>query len=380
MIPGPVEIDPLVQNSMSTAATSHIDPTFIETFGKAIELTRKVFLAPTGQPFILAGSGTLTWDMTAANLIEPGDKVLVVNTGIFGDWFAECIEVYGGKCTSLRAEFGDRPSFDAITEALKNEVKTGTPFKMITLTHVDTSTSVLVDVEKVSAIVKKESPNTLIAVDGVCSIGAEILRQEEWGVDVAMTASQKALGVPPGLAVMVVSQRALKVAAERKSPPAIYFGSFKKWLPIMAKYEARQVSYFATPPVQLIIALKTSLEQLLASPGGIEGRFKKHAEISEKVKSFVKDLGLKIVPVSNEVAAHSLTAIYFPKGFTAPQVLPKVVARGVVLAGGLHPKFAAEYFRVGHMNISACDDHLKHIDTTLNAIKDALTEAGYSKA
>jgi alanine-glyoxylate transaminase/serine-glyoxylate transaminase/serine-pyruvate transaminase len=119
MIPGPVEFDQQVLNAMSSLATSHVDPGFINSFGNAIELMRKVWFAPSGQPFIVAGSGTLTWDMTAANLVEAGEDVLVVNSGIFGDWFAECFEVYGAQVDQARAAFGDVPSLEEIESLLK---------------------------------------------------------------------------------------------------------------------------------------------------------------------------------------------------------------------------------------------------------------------
>lgn len=107
--------------------------------------------------------------------------MLVVNTGIFGDWFGECIGVYGGQVDMLMPEaFGDRPSLDKIKSSLEKQAATGTPHKMITITHVDTSSSVLNDVKAISAIVKEVSPTTLIAVDGVCSIGAEEFLMEEW--------------------------------------------------------------------------------------------------------------------------------------------------------------------------------------------------------
>ena len=204
LTPGPVEFEPSVLTAMSSLATSHVDPSFINTFGSAIEMMRKVWLAPTGQPFIVAGSGTLTWDMTAANLLEKGDLALVVNSGIFGDWFAECLEVYGGHVDQLTAPFGDVPSLSEIESALKAK-----KYKLITVTHVDTSSGVLSDIKAVAALVKRVSPETLICLDGVCSVGAEEIRMEEWGLDVVMTASQKAIGVPPGLALMVVSQKAL---------------------------------------------------------------------------------------------------------------------------------------------------------------------------
>ncbi|KAI9328891.1 pyridoxal phosphate-dependent transferase [Zopfochytrium polystomum] len=378
MIPGPVEFDDQVLAAMATPALSHVDPYFIDKFGSALELLRKVFYAPTGQPFIVAGSGTLTWDATAANLVEPNDPVLVISTGVFGEWFGECIQVYGGDVTYLRAPaFGDRPSLEAIEAALRQK-----KYKLMTVTHVDTSSGVLNDVKAVAEVVRRVSPDTLIALDGVCSVAAEDIQQEAWGIDVVMTASQKALGVPPGLAVMVVSQRALDVALNRKAAPSTYFASFKKWLPIMKKYEARQPSYFATPPVQLILALQVSLTQFVqAQPSGtLSTRFAEHVAASEKVKDVLEgELKLKLVPVRREVAAHTLTAVYYPAGMAPGEFLGKVASKGVVLAGGLHPDHATTYFRVGHMNVSAVKDgELQHLEKTLKAIKEALAELGYN--
>ncbi|KAI8924442.1 pyridoxal phosphate-dependent transferase [Entophlyctis helioformis] len=357
MIPGPVEFDSEVLQAMATPATSHVDPAFINAFGTAIELTRKAFFAPTGQPFIVAGSGTLTWDMTAANLIEPGEKALVVNTGIFGDWFAECLQ--------LTAPFGDRPELNDIAAALKAD-----KYKLVTVTHVDTSTGVLNDIRAIAKLVHEISPDTLIALDGVCSVGAEDIKMEEWGVDVVMTASQKAIGVPPGLAIMVVSQKALTAFKNRKALPTTYFGSFAKWLPIMQKYEARQPSYFATPPVQLILALETSLKQLVSRD--LDVRFRQHVEASDKIKDVIARHGLQLVPVSRDIAAHSLSAVYYPEGVAPADFLKSFGESGVVIAGGLHPLHNTKYFRIGHMNVSATETQNGHLDKVIAALEHAL--------
>ncbi|KAI8851913.1 aminotransferase, class V family protein [Chytridium lagenaria] len=377
MIPGPVEFDDEVLAAMSTPATSHVDPVFIEKFGSSLELLRKVFFAPTAQPFVVAGSGTLTWDATAANVVEPGESALVINTGIFGDWFAECLTVYGAKVTQLRAAFGDRPTLEEIEAALK---AVPTPYKLVTVTHVDTSSGVLNDIQAIAEVIRRVSPSSLIALDGVCSVGAEPIKQDEWGLDIVMTGSQKALGVPPGLAVMVVSQRALDIAMNRKAPPPPTSRlSRNGWLPIMKKYEARQPSYFATPPVQLILALHVSLNQLVAAAGSLETRFDQHKTVSDRVKDSLESWGLKIVPVNRTVAAHTLTAVYYPSGIAPAEFLGKIGAQGVVLAGGLHPDHAAKYFRIGHMNVSAIrDPSVGHLDATLNAIKNALKAVGYN--
>eukprot|EP00842_Homolaphlyctis_polyrhiza_P006322 jgi/Hompol1/6691/HPOL_000411-RA len=185
-----------------------------------------------------------------------------------------------------------------------------------------------------------------------------------------MTASQKAIGVPPGLGIMVVSHRAIEVFKNRKAAPTTYFGSFAKWLPIMQAYEARKPSYFATPPVQLILALEVSLKQLLDA--GMEDRFAKHIEASNKVKAAVKRLGLKLVPVRDEIAAHTLSAVYYPSGATPASFLKVFSENGVVVAGGLHPNHNTTYFRLGHMNVSAIEPGNGHIDQLILALEKAV--------
>jgi alanine-glyoxylate transaminase/serine-glyoxylate transaminase/serine-pyruvate transaminase len=208
---GPIEFHEDVLSAMSTPGTSHVDPTFINIFGECVQMLRRVVFTTTGQPFILSGSGTLGWDSVLCNLMEPNEEVLVVNTGYFGDRFAECASVYGFKPTHCQSPaIGDRPSLESIGKALADKISLdGRPYKMINITHVDTSTGVLMDIKAVSEVVRKTSPQTLISVDGVCSIGGEELRMDEWGVDAVVTASQKALGCPSGLCVFWASQRAI---------------------------------------------------------------------------------------------------------------------------------------------------------------------------
>ncbi|MBS3784402.1 MAG: aminotransferase class V-fold PLP-dependent enzyme, partial [Anaerolineae bacterium] len=148
MIPGPIEFTPEVLRAMGMPTTSHVAPNFIETFGTALERLREVFLAPNGQPFVVAGSGTLAMDMVAANLIEPGSKALVVNTGVFGDRFGEILERYGAEVTHVRAPaLGDTPPMDDI----ETELDRGN-HQLMTITHVDTSTGVVADVEALAAL------------------------------------------------------------------------------------------------------------------------------------------------------------------------------------------------------------------------------------
>ena len=193
-------------------------------------MLRKLFQTtdPAAQPFIISGSGTLGWDQVAANLAEPGDDVLVLHAGYFADSFADCFETYGAKPTQLKAAIGDRPQLDEIEKALKEK-----KYKIITVTHVDTSTGVLSEIKGLSELVHRVSPDTLVVVDGVCSVGCEEIRFDDWGIDVVLTASQKAIGCPAGLSIVMASGRAIETFKNRKTKPTSYFGSWKNWLPSM---------------------------------------------------------------------------------------------------------------------------------------------------
>ena len=203
---------------------------FVNTFGETLSMLRKIFQTenPASQPFVLSGSGTLGWDQVAANLVERDEDVLVLHTGYFADSFADCFETYGSKPTQLKAEIGSRPQLPEIEKALKEK-----KYKLITVTHVDTSTGVLSEIKELTKMVRRVSPETLVIVDGVCSVGAEDIRFDEWDLDVVMTASQKAIGCPAGLCILMASGRAMEVFKNRKTRPTSYFGSWKNWLPSM---------------------------------------------------------------------------------------------------------------------------------------------------
>ena len=364
MIPGPIEFEPAVLAALGAPTTSHVAPEFIEAFGQALERMRDVFLCPDGQPFVVAGSGTLAMDLAGANLIEPGDRALVVNTGYFGDRFGDLLARYGAEVTHIRAPVGGRPALEEVEAALKSG-----PYKLMTVTHVDTSTGVITDVKGLAALARQH--DTLVVVDGVCSVAGEELRMTEWGVDVALTASQKAVSVPPGLALLVAGPRALEAWRARKTPVANYYADWGNWLPIMEAYQARKVSYFGTPPVNHIWALNASLEQILAE--GMEARFKRHRALGRACKAAMLALGLEQVPLEPEWAANTLTAPYYPQGVTGAELLPKIKAAGAVVAGGLHPEIKARYFRIGHMGPTGLGDLL----ATVGAVEVALQACGY---
>ncbi|RDA94883.1 hypothetical protein CP533_4308 [Ophiocordyceps camponoti-saundersi (nom. inval.)] len=375
LIPGPVEFDDAVLQSMSHYSESHVGAGFVATFGETLSMLRRLFQTTDGssQPFVISGSGTLGWDLVAANLMEPGEEALVLSSGYFGDGFADCLEAYGGKVTKLEGPVGGKPQLADIEKALKEK-----RYKILTVTHVDTSTGVLSDIKSVAAAAKKVSPETLVIVDGVCSVACEEIAFDEWGLDGVLTASQKAIGCPAGLCISMFSGRAVAAVKARKTEAATYFASMKRWLPIMQNYEAKKPSYFATPSPQLIHALNTALKQILTKP--LSERFQKHTETAKKVGKAVTDLGLKTVAIEEGDRSHAMTAIYLPDKVAVTDILPKLLSKGVIFAGGLHKEIATKYVRFGHMGVSVMDPKRDDVSEAIEAFREALAECGYSKA
>lgn len=364
MIPGPIEFEPEVLSAMAQPTTSHVAPNFIQSFGNALRMMKEVWFAPTGQPFVMAGTGTLAMDMAGSNLVEKGDKVLVISTGYFGVRYADLLLRYGAEVTFLQSEIGDIVPLDIIEDELKKG-----DYKLLTFTHVDTSTAVMVDPKPIGALAQKY--NVLSVLDGVCSVAGEEIRQEEWGIDVVLTASQKAIGVPPGLALMLVSQKAMEVWKNRKTPVANYYSDWTNWLPIMQAYESGNPSYFGTPAVNLVMALEKSLEIILNE--GMYARFERHQLMAKAFREALKAMGLKSIPISDEVSAATLSAPYYPEGITGAQLLAQVNKEGVILAGGLLPEIKGDYFRIGHMgSINRAD-----ILATISAIEVSLKKGGH---
>lgn len=364
MIPGPIEFEPEVLQALGAPTTSHVAPAFVDAFGRALERMRDVWLCPSGQPFVVAGSGTLAMELAGANLVEPGDRALVVSTGVFGDRFEDLLGRHGATVTVLRAPVGEGVAASAIEEELARG-----GYKLVTVTHVDTSTGVRMDVSKLGDLGRKYG--TLTVVDGVCSVAGEEIRQEEWKLDVVLTASQKAVGVPPGLALLMVSPKALETFHARRRPVGSYYADWSKWLPVMKAYESRTPSYFGTPAVNLVAALDVSLGQILAE--GMAARFARHALLAKAFQTGMDAVKLNQVPTKPSGRANTLTACYTPEGIGVAALLDEVKNAGAIVAGGLHPAIKDRTFRVGHMGAVRAADVLG----TVGAIETGLRRAGH---
>ncbi len=361
MIPGPTMVSAEVLATGARPMLGHSDPRFLALAGECLARLRQVLDAPAAQPVVVAGSGTLAMEIGLVNLIEPGDRVLILETGVFGRRFQALAERSGADYRIETAPLGQPCDPDQVRRTLA----TYRP-KVVTITHVDTSTGVRVDVPTLARLAREH--DALVVVDGVCSIGGEEYHGDAWEVDLTLTASQKALGGPPGLAILAVGPRARAARAARRSPFPGYFVDLLNWLPVMESYEGGKMAYFGTPAISLLASLHAALGGVLAE--GIENRLKRHQRLGRAFKAGVAALGLADV-ADPAASAHTLTAVRYPAG-VGDELVEAISAEGVIVSRGIHPSLFGRSFRVGHMGICGPTEIL----ATLGAIERGLSRLG----
>src|SRR2546430_914277 len=199
MVPGPTNLSEGVRKAMSRPQVGHTDPDFVANFSETLQLARKAFKNASGHQFVLTGTGTVGMEAAVASTVEPGDKVLVLNTGHFGQRFVDINRCYGADAEEISPGFGNHASPDAVRKRIA-----GARFKALFVTHVDTGTTVC---NPISEIVKEaKNAGVFAIVDGVCSVGGVDLDFDRLGADLAFTGSQKALAAPPGAVLVAVSR------------------------------------------------------------------------------------------------------------------------------------------------------------------------------
>jgi alanine-glyoxylate transaminase/serine-glyoxylate transaminase/serine-pyruvate transaminase len=358
MIPGPTNVDPLVLRALSKPTLAHTDPQFVDMFKETLENLRRVFMT-RHEVFTVAGSGTLALEMAVANVVEPGEKVLNIVTGYFGDYFVRVSKAHGAVSKVLEAPWGRCVKPEQVKEALKED-----SYKAVTVTHVDTSSGVANPIREIGQAVRENS-EALYIVDTVCSLGGIEVRIDDWHIDACVSGSQKCIGIPPGLALLTANDRVLKLVDDRNTPVSMWYGDFKNWLPVMRDPS----KYFATPAVNMIYALSESLKTILAE--GLEPRFRRHHMMAEAFRAAMEALNIKLV-ADRECAADTVTAAYYPENIEDVAFRDGMRQGGVVVAGTIGP-IRGKGFRVGHMgNVSRND-----IMSTVACLETTLKRLGY---
>ncbi|HEV2583464.1 MAG TPA: alanine--glyoxylate aminotransferase family protein, partial [Ktedonobacteraceae bacterium] len=328
--PVPLEI----LEEMTNPVINHRGPEFGAILER-VTLRLQYFFQTTSPVLTYASSGTGGQESAIANLFSPGDRVLAISIGVFGNRFASIAEIYGLQVERLECEWGQAADPAIIEERLQSAA----PYKGVLMTHNETSTGVTNDVEQLAALVRRYTPDALILVDAVSSLGCVPLEMDPWGIDVVFTGSQKGWMVPPGLMMIAASPRAWEANKSAKLP-RFYFD----WE--LTRKNLEKWQHPVTPPVSLFFALDLALEKMLDE--GREAIFERHRSIGEYVRWRAKEMGLQLL-ADHAYASNTVTAIYTPAGIDTKALLKDLrVEDGVVLGGG-QGKFDGKIFRVGHL-------------------------------
>jgi len=360
MIPGPTPVDQSILDALGKETVSHLDPQLVETLQETLKDLKTIVMTEKGQPFTIPGTGTLAMETALVNSLKSGDRLLVISHGFFGDRFAEIAQNYGFEVEVLASEWGKVVEVERIAQKLKEK-----RFSAITLTHVDTSTGVCAPVKEVSEVVKK-FPETLFIVDGVCATGGIEERMDDWGIDILFAGNQKAIGVPPGLANLLFSEKALERRNDLGKISA-YYMDINRWLPIMREPGS---GYFATHAVNMVNALHQGLKIILNE--GLEERFRRHKRFALAFQTGLEELGFSILP-SKEHRANTVSTVVYPSGIEDVSFRERLFQNGVLVSAG-KGELAGKIFRLGHMgNITE-----NEVVATLSIIERTLSEFNYN--
>jgi aspartate aminotransferase-like enzyme len=358
-VPGPTPCPPEVLQAMAWPMVNHRGPEFHQMITDVTADLKKVFQTKN-DILLLTGSGTGGLEAVAVNMLSPGDKVLSVTIGVFGDRFAAICREFGADVISHKVEWGKAADPDAVKKAIRDNPGV----KAVLVTHNETSTGVTNDLGAISQVVK--DAGKLLIVDAISSLGSINLPVDDWHCDVVVTASQKGWMVPPGMAMVSVSPEAWRAHAAAKMPR--FYWDFTR----ARKYFEEKKENPWTPAVSIVYAFTVSLKMMLNE--GINNVFSRHARVGQMTRDGIKKLGLPLFAEESH-ASNTVTAVGIPPGLDGKklrQVLREEYK--VVLAGG-QQSLDGKIFRIGHLGMV----NEKDIEEILGAIEKVLPLAGFKK-
>jgi len=356
-IPGPTALPPSVREAGARQMINHRGPEFAALLGR-IQAGMKPYFGTTGDVAIVTCAGTGGLETAVVNTLSPGDRVLGISIGAFGDRFAKIAEVYGADVERMSAEWGWASEPSEVRERL---AAGGRDYRAVLLTHNETSTGVMNPVAELAAAIRAEAPDALILVDAVSSLGAVPFEMDAWGCDVVVTGSQKAWMAAPGLAMVAASERAW-AAMETARMPRFYL-DLRKHRDSLASGETPW-----TPAVAVAFQVDEGLRLMAEeTPAGV---FARHEACAAATQAGLEALGFGLFAESAH-RSKTVTAAWIPEGLDWKAVNGELKRRDLVLAGG-QGKLAGKIFRVGHLGMVRLDEILAAIGT----IEEVLAELG----
>ena len=357
-IPGPTTVPPVILAEMARPMINHRGPEFAAIMRRVTP--RLQYFFQTASPVLTyPASGTGGQESAIANLFSAGDHIVVITIGSFGNRLAKIAETYGLQVSRIEFPWGQAADPDIVEARLK----TFKPYSGVLMTHNETSTGVMNDVQTLAALVRRLAPDTLIVVDAVSSLGCVPMEMDPWDVDVVFTGSQKGWMTPPGLMMIAASPRAWE-ASKAARLPRFYFD----WASSRKKLELGQ--HPTTPPISIFYALDLALEMMLAE--GREAIFARHQRIGDYVRLRAKAMGLQLL-ADHAYASNTVTAVMTPEGVDTKAMLKKLREQDRIVLGGGQEHLDGKIFRVGHLGFFQDAELVEAMD----AVEKRLHEFGF---
>jgi alanine-glyoxylate transaminase/serine-glyoxylate transaminase/serine-pyruvate transaminase len=333
LIPGPSPVAPRILEALARPTISHVSAALVSETRRTLDHLKRIVFTRDGHPFILAGAGTLAMEIALVNLARSDSRILIISQGYFGDRMAEIAAAFGLEHERIQSPWGSVVSPEDVARRLS-----GGGFDLVTATHVDTGSGGCAPIREYA--VSARAAGALFVLDGVCATGGIEERMDDWGLDVVLTAAQKCLGAPPGLAVDVFSPAALE---RRRSlgPIKAYYADILRWLPVMEDPSR----YFSTPCVNEHRALAEATRMVIEE--GMEARFQRQAGLGRAARAGLAALGLELFTEAS-CRAETLSVVRYPEGLDDAAFRAAWLRHGVQVAGGLAAT-AGRVFRMGHM-------------------------------
>jgi len=337
-IPGPTLVPERVTRAMSQSIIDHRGPKFAALVHECLAGLKGVFQTEKGQIVIYPGSGTGAWEACLVNTLSPGDRVLACVNGHFSTGFARTAAAYGIEVDRLDFPYGAGVSAEEVEQRLSEDK--AHQLRAVLVVHNETSTGVTANVAAIRAALDRARHPALLLVDVVSSLASIDFRVDEWGVDVALTGPQKGLMLPPGLAILAVSDKALHAGEKAKCPRAYW-----DWAPILERNKRGEFPY--TPATSLLFGLRESLAML--NEEGLPNVFKRHARLAEACRRAVGALGLRLLCQTPAEHSNTLTAVLMPTGFDSDAYIAHAWKMLEVSLGVGLGEVKGKVFRIGHL-------------------------------
>jgi alanine-glyoxylate transaminase/serine-glyoxylate transaminase/serine-pyruvate transaminase len=337
-VPGPTNVPERVQRAMIVPMEDHRSPVFPELVLPLFEETRKIFKSREGQVFLFPSSGTGAWEAALTNTLSPGDRVLAPRFGQFSTLWIDLAKRVGLDVAIQDEEWGAGADPARIEEALRADREHR--IKAVLVVHNETATGVTSDIGAVRRAIDAAGHPAMLYVDGVSSIGSIDFRADEWGVDCAITGSQKGLMLPAGLGIVCASKRALEAARTAECRRAYFEFSDQQ--------KANATGYFPyTPPLPLLYGLREALRCL--EEEGLEQVFSRHRRLADGVRAAVRAWGLTLCAKDPKWHSDTVSAVMVPEGINAAEVIGLAYRRYNLSLGTGLSQVAGKLFRIGHL-------------------------------